>query len=664
MKTWTRVPVFRLLVPFAFGILSGLSTDFSLHTALISFFTAFCVNGLFTFKKYATGAHAHRWLMGIPLYTSWYFAGYLIMVLKSAAFVHTRPPSTSVSIVSVDDNPSWKSKAVRFTGTLWTPVTNTALYRRSAKVMVRIGDAGVINPVPGDLMVLRSAAEEVKSPMNPGQFDYKAYLKRSGIRLQINAKSNAGIVLKAGNPAGLKFMAVPVRNTSAELLKRALPDSALLGVAGALILGEDRWMEQDIQAGFSSAGVLHVLCVSGMHVVLLLTIIEKILNLLRIPVKLKFLQYLILIGVTWYYTSLTGFSPSIIRAAMMMTLVLASKLFHKSGNLSNNMAATALIMFLFEPAYLFNAGFQLSFLAVLGIFHFYNQVKWNPVAGGKIVQAMRDMVAVSVAAQAATFAVSLFYFHRFPTYFMIANLVIVPLATIVLYLGMLMLSLGWISILGEVLRWALSNTLKALIFCTTTIANWPGSVIDGIYINLFECLLLLLVVACCYFLIVEKSFRRLRNLLIGLALFFGTTAYNRMKSADHKEFLVFRSPANPVLVFTKSESAVVLTPDSAKAIAIIKGHLLQNNIRHIQYIKLNYGSCIKIRNGKQKILWQHSYAEASKNTIALTANDWLVTDKGINSADNSAKKDSVHLKSFSCHVVDRQGAFTIRLSGK
>jgi competence protein ComEC len=604
MKNWTRIPVFRLFVPFSLGILAGLHTaSFSLSLGL-TFLIATALHILFTVRRYATGKHAQRWLAGIPAFAAWLSAGMLSAVLHLGPPAEIKNVNPGSIIVLVESHVSWSQQAVRFRGTVKMSQQDSSWSPEQLPVMVRISNTKTFIPEPGDLVLLHAVPHRVKGPANPGQFDYRKYLEKKGIRHQVYCNGSEAFILKKQYEKNLVNLALPLRNAAAATLHKALPDSAELGIAAALVLGEERWLDEQVEAGYAGAGVLHVLCVSGMHVVLLLSLLEKLLSLVPLPPKYQPARHILMILFTWYYTSLTGFSPSIVRAAVMMTLLLVGKLLNKAGNMPNALAGCAMLMLVTAPGYMFDAGFQLSFLAVIGIVFIHERLRWIVEPSTASGRAIRDLVSVTIAAQAATFPISLYYFGQFPNYFILANLLIVPLSTGVLYLGMLMVITQWIPGIETIMSWLTSFSVQVLNRLTLWIADLPYAVSKNIYITVWEFLLLGFLVYSAYRLLSGRSYKRLCIFLTTFILLMGSFKVRMAMTSQQQIITVYQVRKETMITVVKGSSGIYLgtTADSLLISKTITGHMNQLGVSQLERKVFIKGNLIRLSIGPQKVV--------------------------------------------------------------
>jgi competence protein ComEC len=232
-----------------------------------------------------------------------------------------------------------------------------------------------------------------------------------------------------------------------------------LGIISALTLGYREDLDKDVQRAFSASGAMHVLAVSGLHTGIVWGIVMWILTLGVLYKPLwedKFRRWLLNIStivLIWAYAFLTGLSPSVMRSALMLTFWALSSLLEQQTSRWNPLLAAAVVILIVNPLALWSVSFQLSFAAVAGIMLFGSSMQQAVVSKGRVWQSVSGLLIVSLAAQLGTMPLTLHYFGQTSNYFALTNLIVVPMAGILLSLGFSTLAMSWCAV-GEWLGWA------------------------------------------------------------------------------------------------------------------------------------------------------------------------------------------------------------------
>ncbi len=316
---------------------------------------------------------------------------------------------------------------------------------------------------PGDLILIKGSPDLIPETTGPGQFDYKKYLLRKGIGHRHFINSDFVLIGKSG-VYSLEFRLKRFRKFLSSKIDSTFSDPQSASVAKALLLGQKDNLDPDLKEAYSGLGVMHVLAVSGLHVGIIYAIFLFISRRFMIKGKPKLVFFSLVILLLWLYACLTGLSPSVVRACTMFSLLILGQLKDRDSGIFNILAFSAILMIAVNPNVIYEVGFQLSYLAVAGIVLLQPLILrlWMPKY--RVLEYFWQIVAVSIAAQLATFPLTVFYFHSFPSLFLIGNLLIIPLTFAIMQFGIPWLILSFVPWLGDGLGWILNQ----LIF----IQNW------------------------------------------------------------------------------------------------------------------------------------------------------------------------------------------------
>lgn len=357
-------------------------------------------------------------------------------------------------------------------------------------------DSMKVLPQRGDTLRARTRIRHVDSV---GHFDYRTYLLRQGIIG--TAFVNRYEVLPAVSHS------VPLQKRLYQRLGNAGLSGDELATAGALTLGYKEDLDPEIQRRFQASGAAHVLAVSGLHTGIIYALITFLLTLGgRIKPRYenrmgRCAVSLTIIAVMWGYAWLTGLTPSVVRAVVMVTIVEAGRMFYRKGNMLNSIAAAAVFILLVRPLDLFSAGFQLSFSATFAIALLGKQLSAfrieKEISGisKRIGYWLIGTVIVSIAAQLGTVPITMYYFGYASTYFLLTNLIILPVVTLLVPCGLVSLILGgslagvWWTKITFGLSWLMNHSVGWLEALPGS--SLPASV-NGRMVAVYYVLLLLL----------------------------------------------------------------------------------------------------------------------------------------------------------------------------
>lgn len=270
------------------------------------------------------------------------------------------------------------------------------------------------------------------------------------------------------------------------------------GVLAAMTLGEKSHIDKEIRNTYREVGASHILALSGLHLMIIYSVISLLVSWRRV----RMLSQIIIILAIWSFALLTGLSPSITRSAAMITVYGLLSLGYRKGMSLNTLAFVAIIMLAINPQSLYNIGFQLSFMAVLAI------VLINPLLFGIIPPHVRQqhrwlsglwgMTTVSISAQIGTAPLVVYYFGYFPVWFLLTNYIVIPLATVILYLTPVLVAVSW-------WPWGvgiMAKALSAIVMFMNRLLEWvstlPYCTIDGISISTLQVFLLYIIIGSVY----------------------------------------------------------------------------------------------------------------------------------------------------------------------
>ncbi|GAA0880566.1 hypothetical protein GCM10009119_35360 [Algoriphagus jejuensis] len=326
---------------------------------------------------------------------------------------------------------------------------------------------------PGQVILVEKSPEPISPPTFLDEFDYRRFLARKDIYFR-QFMGEKFALIDSSDVNAPRFWLLNFRKKLAAIIDEKVPNPESRQIAAALLLGQKENLDREIRNAYAETGTMHILAVSGLHVGIIYAILLFPLKGIRLNTKHSKIYLFLVILLIWIYAILTGFSPSVVRAATMFSLFTAGQMRDRKPSSWNILAFSALVIVCIDPAVIYEVGFQLSYLAVGGILLLQPMIVrwWLPP--NRVLEYFWQITAVSLAAQLATFPLSMLYFHIFPSYFLIANLVIIPLSFIVMNTGVLLLALSWVPWVGEALGWLVSGLIWCQNWVTRTIQLFPG----------------------------------------------------------------------------------------------------------------------------------------------------------------------------------------------
>jgi len=584
MKAWNAFPMVRLVLPFMAGIVlfSFLLEEVEFGTELILLGLLFA-GILIASLAIAHGKGRRPHLFGLCLMPLLFLLGGLLTISGSnyvfPEHLNEEKLGNTAQVFSarVSEQPQVKEKSVKVVANL---VDKTETMNGTALLYFQV-DSASLYPKYGEELLIKTQLQPVLEVGNPNEFNYPRYLRFHDILFRGYVKSDDWKRLSRGSP-GVTGWFADFRSKLIGKFKEAGLEGDELSVASALILGHRTELDKDLMAAYAGAGATHVLAVSGLHVGIVYLILN---NLLRFLDRYKFgkiLKTVLLIALLMGYAILTGLSASVSRAAVMFVFVAFGKAMDRDSNIFNTLAASAFFLLLYDPMMIMQVGFQLSYLAVIGIVVIHPILFNLKTVENRLADWIWSISCVSIAAQIVTFPLGLLYFHQFPNLFLLSNLVVIPAATLILYLGFGLLVFGlWTPLLpvfGFLLKWVILILNQVVVW----IEQIPYSVLSGIDISTVEALMIYFIILGILVFIIQQQ-RIGFYLSLGVAFIFMIFQTVEVYEQKNQEFITFYN--------VKGQTAVALV-NGTEVTFISRKELYENEqamLFHIRHHWWNKG---------------------------------------------------------------------------
>jgi len=344
-----------------------------------------------------------------------------------------------------------------------------------------------------DVLYVNTGLYEIKKILNPHQFDFKDYMYKHQVYHQVYL--NEKNLLKLKPQKTFYGAAGNIRERINSTLIKYSVSKENLSIINALLLGQRQAISKGVYKSFTKSGTIHILAISGLHIGLLMLLLGIFFKPLSYFKRGKKLIPIFIIILLWMYAFITGMSASVMRAVTMFSLVTVAMYSNRVTNTYNTLVISAFLLLLFNPFYVFDIGFQLSYSAVFAIVLIKPlfDIIWKPKY--YLIRKLWDVFTVTIAVQFGILPLSLFYFHQFPGLFFISNIVIIPLLGILLGIGILTLAFayfGWIpSLLFEVFDKCISSLVSFVRFISAK-ESFIFTKISFNSLNLISCYVLII----------------------------------------------------------------------------------------------------------------------------------------------------------------------------
>ena len=555
-----EVPFFRLLIPLWLGIVV------QFYIGVIPSVSEFVLIPLFAFTlliiAYSLSRFwALRLVFGIVLNLFLFLLG-LILTVSWSYSAELTPKTSSRAIIRLLESPQFRVRSIRVTCQVDEFLVDRNYQTSQEKILVYfdIADSLANNLRYGDVIAARIEVQAFDAPKNPNQFDVGKYMHLNGIRYSAHIKPDDWIFLSnRGNR--LVELSLGLREYFLSQFKVYGIDGQQFAVLSALSLGYKDFLDDELRRVYSSTGAMHILAVSGLHVGILYFLLASVLLFLPGGKISRYGKLFVVLIFLWFFALLTGLSPSVCRSALMFSLVAIGQCFNARSNIYNTLAVAAFVLLVINPMNLFNIGFQLSFVAVLSIVVFHPYIYGLIHFKSRIFDYVWSLIAVSVAAQIGTFPLTAAYFSQFPNYFIITNLIAIPLATAILYLAVLLLI---VSFIPAIAIWV-GRILNALLLFLNSALQWvdslPGSQIKGVHISSLQLFVLILCIVFVALFLYKRRLFYFQVIMGTLVVVLIVGFINGFKIAKN-ELVVFSKPYESIICVKRSGVANFLVSET------------------------------------------------------------------------------------------------------
>lgn len=632
MFNWSKYPLLRILGSYLTGTLLFFTFQHFFHLTIIFGLIITILGIVLIFLSHYYISYKYRIINGSIIIISFiwigFFGTYLYVSSNKAPLYISESNHKKLYIGDVKESPMIKTNSVKL-------IVHIVQYKDS--IQWQKSDFDIILFVKkderaekiqyGDRLVFYMQTQCIDEPKNPQEFNYKRYLEIKTIHLQGFVSPDAWEPIAENKGNRLMIFASQIRQKLLETLNKGNLDKEENAVISAILLGADDKLDARLAKSYASAGVSHILSVSGMHVGIIFMIINYLLFFLSKNKRQKIVKTVLLLLSVWLYACITGMSPSVIRASTMFTFVAFGNMFERNTNTYNSLLTSFFFISCINPLIVYDVGMQLSYAAVLGIVWLQKPVKNWYHSKTKVGNYIFEIVAVTLVAQFLTFPLSMYYFHQFPNYFLFANIAIISFTPFVVGAGILCLSLSFWEWAYNYLSIVLNYMTKCMNYIITFIESLPFSTFQNIYLNFWQ---MALCYTCILFLASALLYKKKKHLfasIISILIILFISIHHEIINHEKKEIVFYSIPRGYVIDCMDGKAAYIVG-DSIS----LKDSLKINF--HIQ----NY----RIKRGIKKLIVDEKYDRKnfykSGNFIYFQGKNIFIINKAIYYENQTAEK--------------------------
>jgi len=456
---WETAPFFRILLPVIGGILFyscssrdmfAVSAPYLFFTIILISFVALTILELLRTSNRYSGFVRFLLFNIILLLGTWSLCWYNDIRNDPSWFGNEKNGKTGSSFIAkITGDPAEKEKVWKLPVTILYTQLDNEIKTSTGEAFVYVYKYNRSFPfAKGDTIIVPDKWKPIENQGNPFEFDYSAYCARNNLYYQQFIAPNK-IKLWGKTSGHDKTIIETSHDWCMAQLEKYIPDPTAKGLIQAMILGDVTNLDEHLLVAYSETGIVHIIAISGGNVTIFFSVICFLLWWLRNK-KHLWIKYIIALPLVWFYIFMAGAPPSAVRAAIMFSILAIGFALQKNSNSLNQLFATAVILLLAQPMWLYSLGFQLSFIAVLSLILFYKPV-YNLLAPvHKMSKALWSTASASIAAEMLVAPMIIYYFHLFPLLFIFANIAAFLFMTIVLILGIAVIALFFVPALAKI----------------------------------------------------------------------------------------------------------------------------------------------------------------------------------------------------------------------
>jgi competence protein ComEC len=555
---WKKAPFLRLLIPFIAGIILQwyLQIPITFITVcIVCFSISFFLFYLLPLKV----RYKLAWFQGLLLY--FLLTSIALFITWQQDIRHNEKwfghlyTEQSTLIVKLNEPLIEKTNSFKADGIVETLIKDGKSYAVNGKLLLYFKKTDTVRLLKyGDKICINTPLQKIKNSGNPGAFNYERYAAFQQLFYNVYLKPTDYLQVPESSVNPFYKMIFSAQQYVIGSLKKYLPDDKnTIGIAEALLIGYKEDLDKDLVQAYSNTGVVHVIAISGLHLGLIYVMLLWIFTRLPFIKKSKIIRAVLILTCLWLFAILTGASASVLRSAVMFTCILIGSNFFKQASVYNSLAASAFLLLAYNPYFLRDVGFVLSYFAVFGIVWLQQPIYRLLFIKNKWLDKIWAMMSVTLAAQIITFPICIYYFHQFPNLFLITNLLIVPLSTVVLFAEIFLMAFSWLpfiaALIGKLVYWF----VWLMNYITTTFDGLYFSVVDKMYATAFSTWLLYgFVFGCCAWFL-YRSKKVLQLSMLCLLAFTALHVYAKYNLLHQQKIIVYNVAQHKAIDFVHKD---------------------------------------------------------------------------------------------------------------
>lgn len=543
-------------------------------------------------------------------------------------------------------------------------------------------DSSIRTLTYGSQVLFFSPIQKIRNAGNPGGFDYERYCLFQGITHQAYLTPKDFVQLPQKKVNRFHLFLLKTKTWVLHVIRKNIKESKEQGLAEALLIGYKDDLDKNLVQSYSNTGVVHIIAISGLHLGLIYWLLVRFTKPLKRRKGFSWLRFLLIIAGLWIFSLIAGAQPSILRSAVMFSCIALGELINRKGSIFNTLALSAFILLCINPFWLWDVGFQLSYSAVLSIIIFFRPISNWLFFTNKALDWLWKLNTVTLSAQVLTLPIVLYHFHQFPVLFLVANMVAVPLSSLILIGELILLAFSFIPVFAS---WIGIVLEKMILFMNRYIERLDSvsfAVWHGFSISIMQVLLLFLFATALSYWLMEKQKQLLKYALVFLLFFIALRSFSFIGVNRQKEIIVYNIPKHQAIDIINGRNSLFLGDgDLVKDDFPRNFHLQPSRIVHrTKTLSLKHDKCFRFANKSIMVLdssirFKQGFQKYPIDLLVLSRNPKLylkdlqqafqIRQVVIDASVPAWKKklwikdcDSLHLP---CYDVAEKGAFVMKL---
>ncbi len=550
LPAWKKAPALRLFIPLMAGIICQKETGSAPFYWLILLSLTLLISTLFyffsTYSRFRSG-----WFIGACIHLMLIATGGLLLTQHDLQYrkhdwnkIYNEGDGL---IVTLDEAPRERTNSYAATASvqyviqaeLKKAVDGSLLLYFQKDSAGSVAAPGPVRPGGGSFLLISKKVQLIRSSGNPGGFDFGQYMYRKGFVRQVFLQPTDYIVLPAVQKQLITEWTGQLRESILRIFRSTIKVEKDRGLAEALLIGYKDELDKELVRSYSNTGVVHIIAISGLH----LGLIYGLLVLLCRPLqKIRWLRALLIIAALWAFSILAGAQPSVLRSALMFSCIVIGEYLDRRGTAINSLVFSAFLLLCINPWWLWDAGFQLSYAAVLSIMLYQRPIYNLLYIRNKLSDFIWQLNSVTLAAQLLTVPVTLYWFHQFPVYFMLTNLIAVPLSSLIVLTEIVLMVVSGIPLLAVWTGQLIAGMIRLMNTWIINIERMPFSSWTGLQISFAQSILLFLTIIFLAGWLMERQTRQLQAALVATLLFCSMRSFSFFHAQQQRMIVVYNTP--------------------------------------------------------------------------------------------------------------------------